>query len=582
MSSRAQSLFSRVEAWLSAAVADGFCGAADAQRLESVERASSDALFTANEDRPLVVALFGGTGVGKSSLVNRLLGEAVSRVGVERPTTREVTLAVHRDVRLAALPPELPVDRARIVPHASGQWRSVALADMPDVDSADSRNLALVRAWLPCIDLLVYVVSPERYRDDVGWRMLQERGGRHGWIFVLNRWDEGHPAQREQFDRMLRDAGFISPLLRVTSCQPINDSQPARPATPDDFAGLCDDIHSAAETGNVAAIRHAAEAERLRQLGAALAGCMPGLGRPDEWQRVRETCERRLAEADAVLAQGLDWPIRSHAQLFARRDPDWMTNASALLNQRLSRKATTQDTTDGHPADAMPAATADREPTDKPTADHRGTLRPGIWDAWADAELAALVDAVELEALDRAIRAEPLRQALDAESSNACKVVNGEIARSLRLALAGPGGAMRRWASGLLGVLSRLLPLAALIVVAYSIVRGYLRAVSGEGGFLDLNFALHSALFVLIAWALPYSLHRLLRPRLERTAEIAMRSGLRRGFLRVGQKLTTAIDEVARRAGRHRDAASDLLNEITPAQPESEPAVPFLRTRRPQ
>ena len=55
---------------------------------------------------------------------------------------------------------------------------------------------------------VVYVVTPERYRDDVGWRILLERENKHGWMFVMNRWDEGDPSQRDDFNRMLRAAGF--------------------------------------------------------------------------------------------------------------------------------------------------------------------------------------------------------------------------------------------------------------------------------------------------------------------------------------------------------------------------------------
>ncbi|QOJ15024.1 MAG: GTPase domain-containing protein [Planctomycetia bacterium] len=579
---RADSLFARAEAWITAAAADGFCTPIDAQRLAAIERTASDALFADTENPPLVVAFFGGTGVGKSSLVNRMLDETVSRVGVERPTTHEVTLAIHRDVRLAALPPELPVDRARMAPHASDRWRCVALADMPDVDSADARNLALVRAWLPCVNLLVYVVSPERYRDDIGWRMLQERGARHGWIFVLNRWDEGHAAQREQFAGMLREAGFLNPVLLVTSCRPIDDSTAGKTAPPDEFDRLCAEIQSAAQAGNADAIRRAAESERLRELAAVISGCTARLGAPADWMRVRESCEHRLQNLEVLIAQGLEWPIRAHARLFAQRDANWIPNAQALLPARPALR----DAPNEHPPDtteaSTSAATIEREVAGGLATAEGGALQPRIWDAWADAEFATLADAVELEARNLGIQAGPLRRALNDALPGAADLANSEIARALRLGLAGPSGAMRRLISRLLGALVRLLPLAALAVVAYSIVRGYLRAVSGNLGFLDVNFALHSALFVLIAWLLPYSLHRLLRPRLEHIAETAMRNGLRRGLSRVGATLLSALDEVLLRAGQHRESAVELGAEVAAAEPKCDPSAPFLRARRPR
>jgi putative ribosome biogenesis GTPase RsgA len=54
--------------------------------------------------RPMLIAFMGGTGVGKSSLLNRLAGRAIAKSGIARPTSREVTVFHHRDVTLPSLP----------------------------------------------------------------------------------------------------------------------------------------------------------------------------------------------------------------------------------------------------------------------------------------------------------------------------------------------------------------------------------------------------------------------------------------------------------------------------------------------
>ena len=56
-----------------------------------------DLFSSGGSDRPLVVGLFGGTGVGKSSLLNRLAGDSIARTGVVRPTSMEITAARHHD-----------------------------------------------------------------------------------------------------------------------------------------------------------------------------------------------------------------------------------------------------------------------------------------------------------------------------------------------------------------------------------------------------------------------------------------------------------------------------------------------------
>ena len=175
MSEAYKTLITRTHAWFERAHADGWLREADLQRLASVEQRTPADLFTDAQRRPLVVALFGGTGVGKSSLLNRLAGEELARVGVERPTSREVTIYLHESIELASLPPEMPVEHVRVKRHRDDARRDVLWIDAPDIDSARQKNREFALAWLPHVDLVLYTVSPERYRDDVGWRVLDVR-----------------------------------------------------------------------------------------------------------------------------------------------------------------------------------------------------------------------------------------------------------------------------------------------------------------------------------------------------------------------------------------------------------------------
>ena len=54
-------------------------------------------------ESPLVVATFGGTGTGKSTLVNALIGQEASESGRQRPTTTMPVLLVHPDLETNAL-----------------------------------------------------------------------------------------------------------------------------------------------------------------------------------------------------------------------------------------------------------------------------------------------------------------------------------------------------------------------------------------------------------------------------------------------------------------------------------------------
>ena len=58
-------------------------------------------------EAPLVVATFGGTGTGKSALVNALVGTECSPSGRERPTTTRPLLIAHPDTHVELL--DLPL-----------------------------------------------------------------------------------------------------------------------------------------------------------------------------------------------------------------------------------------------------------------------------------------------------------------------------------------------------------------------------------------------------------------------------------------------------------------------------------------
>ena len=117
---------------------------------------------------PIIVAMLGGTGTGKSSLVNALLGQKVVQSGNVRPTTNQPFLICRPNLR----PQDWGVDTdvIRIVPCDSPALDRLVLLDCPDPDTTEdatdqASNLAKLRNAVPYCDVLLVTGTQQKYRD---------------------------------------------------------------------------------------------------------------------------------------------------------------------------------------------------------------------------------------------------------------------------------------------------------------------------------------------------------------------------------------------------------------------------------
>src|SRR5690554_2197349 len=135
-------------------------------------------------DAPLLAVVGGSTGAGKSTLVNALVGQEVTRASAIRPTTRRPVLVHHPDdaswftgdrvlpglARVHGTGPgersseEADITDLSLVPVASVP-RGLALLDAPDIDSVVSANRRLATQLLAAADLWIFVTTAARYAD---------------------------------------------------------------------------------------------------------------------------------------------------------------------------------------------------------------------------------------------------------------------------------------------------------------------------------------------------------------------------------------------------------------------------------
>jgi hypothetical protein len=150
---------------------DGLDRAIEAGRALGLSVADAEAVRDEARERlgipsdAYVLALVGGTGVGKSSLLNALAGAEVSRASVLRPTTGEPVAWIARDADALVAPilDRLAVGDRRV--HDDPAYERVVLLDLPDVDSVEAAHRARVEELLPKVDAVAWVTDPEKYAD---------------------------------------------------------------------------------------------------------------------------------------------------------------------------------------------------------------------------------------------------------------------------------------------------------------------------------------------------------------------------------------------------------------------------------
>jgi hypothetical protein len=378
---------------------------------------------------------------------------------------------------------------------------------MPDFDSVEQANKALVFEWLPHIDVLIYVVSPERYRDNKAWQLLQAEGGKHAWLFVMNQWDRAVTSQLEDFRQQLSKVGFTDPVVLYTSClEPDADK----------FVELLEQLNALSSQQAMLQMAQHNQRQRTQALVNLLQNCALILNRQD-FNSFREQSAVIWLSAEATIQQGLAWSLQARSESLASRTNEGM---------------------DGE-----------------------------LWDTWAQSRLGDVLEELLQQADQAQIATKPLRTKLDLVNLWATKHAATQIELAGRAGLLNPGNNLQRFMLRLTGICETLLPLVAMAIVAYQVLYGYYQSTHESIAYLGTDFAVHSILLIGLSWLLPFFLHKKLQPSLQKAALKGLHKGLQQVLLQIKFQIDQSVTEVEDGNKRY---TTTLVNFIEQAAQEQD------------
>ena len=164
-----------------------------------------------------VAALLGATGSGKSSLANALTGAEVSRTARTRPTTTQPLAVVPKTaVEATALMDWLGISQRVSLSGTWGLGEATVLVDLPDIDSDEQSHRAIAERMAGKVDVLVWVLDPEKYADGVVHRDFLIPMAAHAEVMIvaLN--------QVDRLDAESRDA-VVTDLRRLLDREELAD-----------------------------------------------------------------------------------------------------------------------------------------------------------------------------------------------------------------------------------------------------------------------------------------------------------------------------------------------------------------------
>lgn len=171
-------------------------GAAPPGVMEADAPVLSEAMIaSAGEDGIYLVGLIGGKDVGKSAMVNALVGKEITARTSHGPGTEIVVGYCHekKEPELRELLDREVPGKYRVVTHAIPRLFRQVLLDLPDIDSHFAEHVEITRRMLRHMLFPIWVQSVEKYADVQPQKLLAKVAAGNdptNFVFCLNKADQ--------------------------------------------------------------------------------------------------------------------------------------------------------------------------------------------------------------------------------------------------------------------------------------------------------------------------------------------------------------------------------------------------------
>ncbi len=238
-----------------------------------------------------MVALVGGSGVGKSTLLNALAGDELAKTSEFRPCT-SIPTVYH--------PPGARLDFASDWKRVSGSaLENLVVIDTPDSDTIVKEHREIVIDVLAECDLIFMCADAEKYLDEATWSLLRPLQAERAVICIETKATEA-ASVREDWTARLEAEGFkVSGYFRVNSLRTFDRKVAGRGRSEDeyDFESLERFLYDELTKERIRRIKRSNTAGLLAKTLTTLDERV--LGRRGDLKRLEEA----LGEADGELAK---------------------------------------------------------------------------------------------------------------------------------------------------------------------------------------------------------------------------------------------------------------------------------------